>query len=334
MPGCPDRFEMQAFLHKVRGFTTLDESLSVASRGTHDEKQAVELAAALDQVKRVDPEATANVFEQDPPNPDVARQRNSVPFAQLITEPAIAQAIAEAGHFALLDLACAYLRRVHFYVYYGGIQAYSEADLLATKTFRRSARLRPDPVPPSAENGHATGGDADGVTGTTDGDATMDADGTTTGTDVQEPADDGLSMRERAAAAATKRAEAMKTAAEQLASESATTATDGATAGNDESNEQSEPNEQEDVQMEEAPDLMAEKLPTTGTAKANSSSNNSSAKVDAIRRETRGERERHQIDDEARNAKANALSGAADAAYSVADENRTKYRCVLVLKIL
>lgn len=36
------------------------------------------------------------------------------------------------------------------------------------------------------------------------------------------------------------------------------------------------------------------------------------------------------MDNEARNAKANALSGAADATYSVADENRPQFRCVFV----
>ncbi|KAG5190293.1 hypothetical protein JKP88DRAFT_184258, partial [Tribonema minus] len=100
-PPAPRQFTFQAFAHRARGSMQLDKSMSYASRVAHDAEQAVALALELDEEKGLGRAARDG------------EERG-----------------AHAATCARLDLACAYLRRVHMYSYYGAQQCMGEGDLL------------------------------------------------------------------------------------------------------------------------------------------------------------------------------------------------------------
>ncbi|CAM9615572.1 unnamed protein product [Chrysoparadoxa australica] len=121
----PQSFELQAFPHKPHGFLVLDKGFSDAQRLKHDQEQALKLAAALDAEQGI-----TEGFEAL-----AAKKEVKAAFAAA----AAAASAASKPSAALLDLACAYLRRVHCFVYYAGTQCEGEGDAMTYKPYKRAA---------------------------------------------------------------------------------------------------------------------------------------------------------------------------------------------------
>jgi len=143
----PRTFNLQAFGYKLRGFLTLDPSLSTPSRIAFDCEQAISLAYILDEEKGL---KSSNL-----PNEMEVEVQNSLGLKSILEDNGVIEALNNSDDpiCAKLDLVCAYLKRVHLYVYYGAQQYSSEGELLLVKTYRRNEHAKSSQTEEKVENG-------------------------------------------------------------------------------------------------------------------------------------------------------------------------------------
>ena len=104
-------FSIQALLHAPRQHGSLPDFMSSFPRVNKDTIRAMELAALLDEDRKVPEESRLTTILNPDLNPDISRS---------LSKPT-----------DKLDIAIAYLRRVHFVTFYGGKRYRDEAHLLA-----------------------------------------------------------------------------------------------------------------------------------------------------------------------------------------------------------
>ncbi|CAM9208660.1 unnamed protein product, partial [Choristocarpus tenellus] len=112
-------FELKTFSFRPRGHGSVDSEFSEAHRVVHDTQQSIALAKAIDTEQGLTSKELGITF---------LLQREEV-------EEALA---ASPLSTAKLDLVCAYLKRVHFFVYYKGQQCQDEGDIIGVRTACRA----------------------------------------------------------------------------------------------------------------------------------------------------------------------------------------------------
>ena len=134
VPGIPDAttgvlsapliFDLQARMHAPKQTRVLPACMSSESRILYDIRRSLELAESLDDEKRV----------------PVGTRLKAMLDAQTAGYPERLTGLLRLSPTHILDLAVAYLRRVHFVVYYGGMRYRDEGQLLtfAAPIVRRS----------------------------------------------------------------------------------------------------------------------------------------------------------------------------------------------------
>ena len=122
----PLSFHLQATVHSPRTLAPLPDFMSTPSRVTFDKTRAVALAALLDEERGVSDETNL---------------------------AALLNVMAAGADSDVLDVAIAYLRRVHLFVYYSGKSFVNEAQMLVIAPSVVCRSLPPLPPAPSPEDG-------------------------------------------------------------------------------------------------------------------------------------------------------------------------------------
>eukprot|EP00752_Nemacystus_decipiens_P006120 g5520.t1 len=133
-------FELKVFSYQPRSHTTVAPEFSRAERIVHDTKLSLKVAEALDAEFR--------------------RSDSADTIKALLAEPEVQAALASSpAGTAQLDLVCAYLKRVYFYLYYRGQQCRDEGDMISTRGAGRGTPAAPK------EDIQAAMGNADSMEG-------------------------------------------------------------------------------------------------------------------------------------------------------------------------
>ncbi|CAM9543352.1 unnamed protein product, partial [Ectocarpus sp. 6 AP-2014] len=107
-------FELKVFSYQPRSQNSVDHDFSTANRVAHDTKQSLKVAKALDEEFR--------------------RAESTDGITALLAEPEVQAALTSSSSGAAqLDLVCAYMKRVYFYVYYRGQECRDEGDMIASR---------------------------------------------------------------------------------------------------------------------------------------------------------------------------------------------------------
>ncbi|CAM9269748.1 unnamed protein product [Scytosiphon promiscuus] len=111
-------FELKALPYQPRSHTSVEADFSAAHRIAHDTNQSLKVAEALDiEFNRTD---------------------SNDSITALLAEPEVQAALSSSpSGAAQLDLVCAYLKRVYFYVYYRGHECRDEGDMIASRSAGR-----------------------------------------------------------------------------------------------------------------------------------------------------------------------------------------------------
>jgi hypothetical protein len=130
-------FRLQAAIHTPKSLSPLPDFMSNESRIAYDTARAETLATLLDEEK------------------DVPEEQRLVTILTKLSDAATSSSKEDDCNFVMLpsdrlDVAIAYLRRVHFFLYYSGKMFMDESQLLsaAPSVLGRSALSSPPPPPP------------------------------------------------------------------------------------------------------------------------------------------------------------------------------------------